>query len=120
MTLKIKRIYRTETLDNLPVQLPLYLTDEFAVWHYAVLDTETVLVVSSNSCQVQTFDETFNSKYSVTFDELTVCTAADFDEAYAPIRENMTRADQMYHTHQKSNQLLFLPNTNDRITAQAS
>ncbi|MDJ1472462.1 hypothetical protein [Xanthocytophaga flava] len=94
MALKIKRRLTTETIDNLATTLPLYLTDEFNIWYYAVLDENTVLVVSCDSCQVQTFDETFNSKYSIDFDELKKCDAASFNEVYSHTRERLGDADR--------------------------
>ncbi len=117
MSLKIKRIYKNETLENLPTELPCFLTDEFQIWYYAVLDADTVLVVSSNSCQVQTFDETFNSKYSVTFDELSLCNVAEFDEVYSQVRKSLTQADQLFQTQAKADNVRVLAG---QITAQAS
>lgn len=98
MALKIKRIHITETMDNLSTRLPLYLTDEFHIWHYAILDEDTVLVISPDSCQVQTFDETFNSKYSVDFDELGVCDGIEFNDVYNQVRESLLQADLKYRT----------------------
>ncbi len=98
MTLKIKRIRKTEAIDDLPIPLPIFLTDEFQIWYYAILDEHTVLVVSTDSCQVQTFDETFNGKYSVTFDELQPCTAEEFQEIYLQIRLRIYQADHAYQT----------------------
>jgi hypothetical protein len=124
MAIQIKRTQVSEEFHLLNTALPLYLTDEFQVWHYAVLDEETVLVISSNSCQVQSFDETFNGKYSVAFDELYPCEAGDFQEVYAEVRSKIHRADQQHYASLNRFNLRlsdgFLPDTDERITAQAS
>lgn len=101
MSLKIKRIQKTESYESLRMPFPTYLTDEFQVWHYALLDSETVLVVSPNTCQVQTFAETFNGKYSVEFDELQPCSPEEFQEIYAHTRLKIYQADQKYQASTK-------------------
>ena len=124
MAIHIKRTHTSEEFHLLRTSLPLYLTDEFQVWHYAVLDEETVLVVSENSCQVQSFNETFNHKYSVDFDELYPCQAEEFQKTYGQVRAKIRRADQQHHAalHRFSLRLSddFLPDADDAITAQAS
>lgn len=125
MAIQIKSTCISEEFRLLGTALPLYLIDEFQVWHYAVLDEQTVLVISANSCQVQTFDETFNGKYSVAFDELYPCEADDFQEVYAEVRSKIRRADsQHYASLNRFNLRLsddFLPGADEQtITAQAS
>jgi|GEM_PF-3966779 len=124
MSLRFKHIEKNETYRVLQNQFPLYLTDEFQVWYYAVLDPDTVLVVSSNSCQVQSFDETFNSKYSVAFDELSACGAAEFHHIYTNLRARIAQADHKYQALSSRYSLRvasgFLADPEERITAKAS
>lgn len=124
MAIKIKRTQVSEEFHLLRTSLPLYLTDEFQVWHYAVLEEETVLVVSDNSCQVQSFDETFNHKYSVDFDELYPCQSEEFQNVYAQVRAKIRRADQQHHAalHRFSLRLAdgFLADEEEVFRAQAS
>ncbi len=122
MAIQIKRTHTSEEFHLLRTSLPLYLTDEFQVWHYAVLDEETVLVVSENSCQVQSFNETFNHKYSVDFDELYPCQAEEFQNTYGQVRAKIRRADEQHHTalHRFSLRLSDDFLSDDMVTAQAS
>ncbi|MCU0355209.1 MAG: hypothetical protein MUD08_15945 [Cytophagales bacterium] len=120
MPLRIKHTETTETFRLLNSQLPLYLTDEFQVWHYAVLDERTVLVISSNSCQVQTFDETFNTKYAVDFDELVPCPAEDFHAVYHRVRDRIVQADRQLYGISPTGHRRLQPDFGSEITAQAS
>ena len=120
MPLRIKHTETTETFRLLSSQLPLYLTDEFKVWHYAVLDEQTVMVVSSSSCQVQTFDETFNTKYAVDFGELASCPAEEFHAIYRHVRDRIVQADRQLHDTQPTGHRLLQPDFGSGVRAQAS